>query len=113
MNEKFFNKEFGRKIVVAVVSQTIVLAIAVTVGLMVSGKIDKLIQLSDSLNGTMTALTKTVETAMGIDPAELQEKADALRNGAATVGEGIGDGGGEIVDRIGNAWNSFRVEPAQ
>jgi hypothetical protein len=112
MTEKFFNKEFGRKVVVAVTAQTIVLAVALTVGLMVSGKIDKLIQLSDSLNNTMTTFTETVETAMGIDPAELQVKADALRDGASTVGEGLGDGGSEVVDRVGDAWNNFR-RPAE
>jgi hypothetical protein len=108
MTEKFFNQEFGRKVVVAVTAQTILLAVALTVGLTVSGKIDKLIQLSDSLNNTMMTFTETVETAMGIDPEDLLEKADALRNGAETVGEGLGEGGSEVVDRVGDAWNNFR-----
>lgn len=108
MNDNFFNREFGRKVVVAVTSQIIVLVVAVGVGLMVSGKIDKLIQLSDSLNNTMTTFTEVVETAMGIDPADLLEKADAMRDSATTVGEGVGDGGGEIVNRVGDAWKNFR-----
>lgn len=101
----FFNVAFWRQLVIML----IVLLVGVfSINMMLGAKIDQLITLSNSLNTTMTTFTNTVETAMGIDPAELQQKADALREGATTLGEGAGDGGAEIVNRVGEAWNAFR-----
>lgn len=107
-NEPFFNRQFWRMTLIAAFSQMIVLVIAITAGLIFGGKLDKVIELSDSLNQTMITFTQTVETAMGVDPAELQEKAEALRDGATEVGTGVGDGGAETVNRIGDALNKWR-----
>lgn len=105
MNDNFFNRSFWRQLTI----QSLVIVIGLlAVNFMLGAKIEQLIQLSESLNTTMTTFTNTVETAMGIDPEELQQKADALRESATTVGEGVGDGGGEIVDRVGNAFRKFQ-----
>lgn len=108
MEDKFFNKEFWRKVFVASISQIIVLVIAMSLSIFLSGKIDKLIALSDSMGNTLERVETTITTVTGIDPKVLQEKADALKTGAGTVGEGIGDGGAETVNRIGNALKKFK-----
>jgi hypothetical protein len=111
-DEKFFNRAFWQMVSVSVIGQVIVLIIAIGVGVVVGGKIDSLIALSDSLNQTMQTVQTTIETAVGIDTVELQEKADALRQGAVAVGEGVGDGGDEVVSRIGDALRRFQSNGA-
>lgn len=108
-DDKFFNTEFWRKVVVGTIVQSIILVAALSIGLMVSGKIDKVIELSESLNRTMTAVQTTLEAVIGVDPVTLQEKADALKSGAVTVGEGVG--GAEVANRIGDALRKFKKAP--
>jgi len=93
---------------IAAFSQMIVLLIALTASMIFGGKLDKVIALSDSLNQTMITFTQTVETALGVDPIALQEKADGLRDRATDVRVGVGDGGGEVVDRIGDALDRWK-----
>ena len=106
--EPFFNRQFWRMTLIAAFSQMIVLLIALTASMIFGGKLDKVIALSDSLNQTMITFTQTVETALGVDPIALQEKADGLRDRATDVRVGVGDGGGEVVDRIGDALDRWK-----
>lgn len=107
-NEPFFNRQFWRMTLIAAFSQVIVLCIALVAGGLIGGKIDKLIALSDSLGQTLERVESTVNTVVGIDPTVLQEKAEALNESANTVGAGVGDGGAEVVNRIGDALQKFR-----
>lgn len=107
-NEPFFNRQFWRMTLIAAFSQMIVLVIALTAGAVFGSKIDSLTTLFATMNETLTRVETSINTVMGIDPAELQGKADALRQSATTVGEGVGDGGAETVNRIGEAFQQWR-----
>jgi hypothetical protein len=106
----FFDKSFFQKLLIAVFSNTIVLAIAVVIGLYVGDKIDKMVALSDSIGNTLERVETTVNTVVGINPEVLNEKATAMKDGVTKVGEGFGDGGAETVNRIGEAWNNFKKD---
>jgi hypothetical protein len=110
--EPFFNRQFWRMTLIAAFSQVIVLAIALTASAVIGGKVDKLIELSDSVSETLERVETTINTVTGIDPAVLQEKANALNESAGIVGEGVGDGGAEVVNRIGDAIQKFRENNA-
>lgn len=107
-NEPFFNRQFWRMTLIAAFSQIIVLCIALAASVMIGGKIDSLTTLFATMNETMERVETSINTVMGIDPAELQMKAEALKESATTVGTGVGDGGAETVNRIGDAINRWR-----
>jgi hypothetical protein len=107
-NDNFFNRQFWRMTLIAAFSQMIVLVIALTASLVIGGKIDAITNMFATMNETMTRVESSINTVMGIDPAALQERADALRDSATEVGVGVGDGGAETVNRVGDAINNWR-----
>ena len=107
-NEPFFNRQFWRMTLIAAFSQMIVLVIALTASMLIGGKIDSLTNLFATANETLIRVETSINAVMGVDPVELQEKANALRDSATEVGVGVGDGGGEVVDRIGNALDRWK-----
>ena len=105
----FFNIQFWRTLVIAVFTQVVVLLLAISVTLILSGRIETLISLSDSLNQTMITFTKTIETAMNVDTAEIQSKAEDLSGSVSTLSDGIGDGGANVIEKVDDAWTDFTL----
>lgn len=101
---QIFNKDFVRLLLVQVLASLITLVIAITVSLYVGGKIEKLTDLFDSVDAALGRIESLVE----IGPEGIAEVSSAIDDSATVVGEAVGDGGAEIVDRVGDAWNNFR-----
>jgi ABC-type multidrug transport system fused ATPase/permease subunit len=101
----FFNKTFWQLLVVSTVSQVVVLVIAVVASVYITGSIEQLTQLFSSIDDAITSIERVVNT---LDPAQVAEQSDALRDGAETIGQGIGTGGATVVDNIGSALQNFR-----
>lgn len=102
---EFFDKRFWQTLVVAVISQIIILVIALGVSLYVGGYLDKMTSLFESIEGAVTSIERIVEN---VNPAEIAEISDALNTGAQVLGEGVGEGGADVVNKVGEAWNTFR-----
>ena len=109
--EPFFNKQFWRMTLIAAFSQIIVLVIALTAGAVFGGKIDQLTNLFATMNATLESVESTINTVVGIDTGNLQEQAAGIAESADILGEGVGDGGANAIDRIGEAWRNFGQEP--
>ena len=107
-DDKFFNRQFWQMTLIAAFSQMIVLVIALTASLLIGGKIDAITNMFATMNETVTRVESSINTVMGIDPTALQARADALRDSATEVGVGVGDGGAETINRVGNAINNWR-----
>lgn len=107
-DNRFFNKQFWRMTLIAAFSQIIVLCIALLAGAVFTDKIDSLTQLFESVDSTLTNVQTTLDAALGVNPEELAAQANALKESATTVGEGVGDGGSEVIDRVGEAWKKFQ-----
>lgn len=106
-DDRFFNKQFWRMTLIATFSQIIVLVIALTVGAVFGGKIDQLTNLFATMNGTLERVESTINTVVNLDTDNLQEQATGIAESAGVLGEGVGDGGANAIDRIGEAWRTF------
>lgn len=100
----FFDKRFWQTLAVAVFSQLIVLVIAVGVSMYIGGYLDQMTSLFDSMNGALTS----IQTILNVDPARITEISTSLNEGAAILGDGVGDGGASVVDKVGSAIINFR-----
>ena len=101
----FFDKRFWQNVLIASISQLIVLTIAIFVSMYIGNSLERLTDLFESVDG---ALARVESVVTGLDPAEIALQADALNQGAQVIGEGVGDGGAEVLDRVGNAWREFK-----
>lgn len=101
----FFDKRFWQNVLIASISQLIVLTIAIFVSMYIGNSLERLTDLFESVDG---ALARVESVVTGLDPAEIALQADALNQGAQVIGEGVGDGGAEVLDRVGNAWKEFK-----
>lgn len=100
----FFNKQFFRNLFIAVISQMIVLVIAISVSTYVGGYLDRLTVLFESVDRALTSIERVVQT---LDPEELASKAEAINGASQVIGDGVGDGGAVAVDKIGTAFDKF------
>ena len=101
----FFDKRFWQILVVATISQLIVLVIAVGVSMYIGGYLDKMTTLFESIDGAITSIERVVEN---INPTEIAEVSEALNTGAQVLGDGVGEGGADVINKVGDAWNTFR-----
>lgn len=101
----FFDKRFWQNVLIASISQLIVLTIAIFVSMYIGNSLERLTDLFESVDG---ALARVESVVTGLDPAEIALQADALNQGAQVIGVGVGDGGAEVLDRVGNAWKEFK-----
>ena len=101
----FFDKRFWQNVLIASISQLIVLTIAIFVSMYIGNSLERLTELFESVDG---ALARVESVVTGLDPTEIALQADALNQGAQVIGEGVGDGGAEVLDRVGNAWKEFK-----
>lgn len=105
MMNNFFNQRFWQNLVIAVIGQLIVLVIAVGVSLYVGGYLEQMTALFESIDNAVTTIERVVEN---VNPEEIAEMSDALNNGAQVLGDGVGEGGADVVNKVGDAWNNFR-----
>jgi len=76
----------------------------IAVGLYVDSKIQSVTEMLIAANATL----ETVQQLLSVDPEDVTKVSESLNVGAQTLGEGVGDGGAEVINRVGEAWNSFR-----
>lgn len=85
-------------------TRTVIAAITVAVGLYVDSKIDSVTEMLVAANATL----QTIQQLIDVDPTKITDVSETLNVGAQTVGEGIGEGGADVVNRVGEVWNNFR-----
>lgn len=104
-DNNFFDKRFWQGLLIATFSQLITLTVAVGVSFYINGTLEKMTDFLDSLTSTVESIESI---ATNVSPNAINERAEALQQSAAEIGEGVGDGGAETVNRIGNALRNFR-----
>lgn len=110
MNEqkdKFFDKAFWQQFWLSLFTNLIMLIIAVVLGLFITGYMERATQLFETMNSTLINVQSTLEAVAGIDTVQLQEQAAGVAESATSIGEGVGDGSAEVINRAGEAWNNF------
>lgn len=105
-DEKFFSKRFFQNLLIASIVSFVSLALAIFVSFYIGGQIERLTQLSESVNRNMENIVRLVE--MG--PEGIQEVGTAVEENAAKIGDSIGEGGASVVDKVGSAVKKFTVD---
>lgn len=100
----FFDKAFWQGLVVQVSSTLIVGVIALTIGLYVGSKIDRLTDLFSTVNETLAR----VETIVEAGPEGIAAVSGAMNDGAETLGASVGEGSAAAIEKAGDAWRSWR-----
>jgi len=85
--------------------RTVLTVVTIAAGLFINSKIEGITEMLVAANTTL----QTIERLISVDPNDITEVSNALNGGAQTLGEGVGEGGAEVVDRVGEAWNKFRT----
>jgi type III secretory pathway component EscS len=102
-----FDKSFWQQFWLSLFTNLIMLIIAVVLGLFITGYMERATQLFETMNSTLINVQSTLEAVAGIDTVQLQEQAAGVAESATSIGEGVGDGGAEVINRAGEAWNNF------
>jgi hypothetical protein len=103
-NEPFFGQRFWQMMLVGSVGSIVTVVVAGVVSIYLSGQIEKLTELSESINTTISSFIKLVE----VGPEGINEVGTAIQDNAAGTGAAVGDGAATVVDRVGTAWDRFR-----
>lgn len=85
-------------------TRTVIAAITVAVGLYIDSKIDSVTEMLAAANATL----QTIQQLIDVDPTKIGDVSESLNIGAQTVGDGIGEGGANVVNRVSQAWNNLQ-----
>jgi len=85
--------------------RVILATITIVAGMYINSQIETITAALVAANTTL----QTIERLISVDPNDITEVGEALKGGADTFGEGVGDGGAKVVERVGEAWNKFKT----
>jgi hypothetical protein len=105
MEEKLFGKAFFRNLIANSLSQLIVLTIAISASLYINSTLQEIRGVLDSVQATLHSIEII---ATKFDPEKIKAGSIVLKQSAEVLGDGVGNAGEGVVNKIGNAFQNFK-----